>query len=113
MKEKQSVIEGFAPKPIKNSPIPSILIYFEKATKGMAAVAIPQAIFKASLAPKLSAINGITKNPTNDPTNIISCKTDTIVLWSGQIRYVSNSKMIEGACSSIASGLAQLGREHT
>ena len=80
MKEKHREIDGFAPKPIKKSPMPSMLIYLDRATRKMAIVAIPHAIFKANLAPKLSAMKGMIKNPTKEPTNIMSCRTDTVVL---------------------------------
>jgi len=72
MKEKHNVIEGFAPKPMRKSPMPSMFIYFENATKMIAKVAIPHAIFKANFAPKLSAMKGMTKKPTKEPTNIMS-----------------------------------------
>lgn len=98
MKEKHSVIEGLAPNPMKKSPIPSILTYFDKATRIIAPVPIPHASFRASLVPKLSAINGIIKKPTSEPTNIISCRIETIVLWSSHIKKVSNSNIIDGAC---------------
>lgn len=74
MNEKQRVIAGFDPKPASKYPIAIMgterAITKRKTPKVQMAHEICIAIFL----PKLSAINGIIKNPTNDPTKTIDCK---------------------------------------
>ena len=78
--EKQSVIEGLEPNPIRKRPMPNMLGELDKQASKTPTVPIPHAILKANLDPKLSATNGMTKKPKRLPRNIISCSTET-VFW--------------------------------
>jgi hypothetical protein len=78
MKEKHRVMAGLVPKPTRKSPIPIISGESARQVKRTDRVPTPQAIRIANLLPKLSAMNGITKNPKMAPTNIISCSIATV-----------------------------------
>jgi len=56
-----------------------IKIEFAITSRKTPIVQITQEICIAIFLPKLSAINGMMKNPINDPINTIDCKTVEVV----------------------------------
>lgn len=71
MNEKQSVIAGLDPKPAKKYPAPIKKIELANTNITTPTVQIIQEICIAIFLPILSAINGIIKNPINEPTKTI------------------------------------------
>lgn len=82
MNEKHSVIAGFEPKPAKRYPIAIIGTEVAMTNKNTPTVQIAHDICIAILLPRLSAIKGIMKNPTSDPTNTIDCSIVDVLLQS-------------------------------
>lgn len=71
MKEKQRVMAGFDPNPAKKYPNPTMFGESARAHTNTPKVPIAHEALIASFLPQLSAMYGITKNPTNDPQNSI------------------------------------------
>lgn len=84
--EKQRVIPGFVPNPIRKRPKPTMFGESARQVTKTASVPIAQAINIPSLRPKLSAMYGITKNPKMAPTNSMDCRIETVFSYFGQMR---------------------------
>lgn len=74
MNEKQRVIAGFDPKPASKYPMAIIGTEPAITRRNTPKVQMTHDICIAIFLPKLSAIKGIIKKPTNDPIKTIDCK---------------------------------------
>lgn len=82
MNEKHSVMAGLDPRPAKRYPMAIMVVELAITSKNTPKVQITHDICMAIFLPKLSAIKGIMKNPTNDPMNTIDCNTVDVVSQS-------------------------------
>lgn len=73
------MIAGFEPKPARRYPIAIIAIEFAMTKRKTPNVQIAHEICIAIFLPRLSAMKGMMKNPTNEPMNTIDCRMVDVV----------------------------------